>query len=573
MNFREYRRTANKPRLGGASLAALWCLCLSLQVISAGALVRQHKLSPFGGRGVFGQPKWGGFGIGRHSRPGGYSGPRDAVPLLVTTPKTTPSAPRILQFDTEDAAGPVAVNLVCSPVGMEVSFPSRWGLDSVSIQTRVGNSVSFELVRERPLSCRYRSSTQGSTITYTFPYQGCDVTQLNGVATAQLQFSPPSAESFNHQIKCQLDTQVIVVGETRCQLPSSERMACGDPQISPLDCRSEGCCYDPQDPQTPCYFGASTCTKLGQFVVVVSKNSTKPSLDLDSVSLPSSSGSQCKPVASSKGQLVFRFTVTDCGTTKTTDDRFLFYETLISASRVVLDGPRGKVTRDSKYRLTLRCQFGSVDEVSMNSSVFALPPPLPAVKQGLLRVELRIAKAPDFGSYYTPEEHPVVMALRSPVYSEVRVLGREDPGIALVLDDCWATPTSHSNDPVFWSLIKHGCPVSGNEGYLVWERAVLPSEDRPLSSLLRRFEVRTFVFLDEQGESPLSQELYLHCSTHLCQPSDTDNCKSSCNSRVFALYPETHPVRSQSHRGPSSLWHRIQSQALPTIACLRPLAL
>ncbi|XP_058872844.1 zona pellucida sperm-binding protein 4-like [Acipenser ruthenus] len=499
MDFRNYRKTAVKPRLGGASLAAFWCLCFSLlQVLSAGAGNHQYKLWPFGAQRVFGQPKWSGFGIGRLARPRGFSEPRAVVPQLVTARTTTPPAPRVAQFDTEDAAGPVAVNLVCSPVGMEVSFPSQWGPDSVSIQTTAGNNVSFEMVQDRPSSCRYRRRTQGRTMTYTFPYESCDVTQLNRVATALLQFSPPSAESFAHQIKCNLDTQVVVA-----------------------------------------------CTKFGQFVVVVLKNSTKPSLDLDSVSLPSSTGSQCKPVATTEDLLVFKFSVKDCGTKTTSDDDFLFYETVISASRVVLDGPRGKVTRDSKYKLTLQCRFGCVDGISMNSSVLTVPPPLPAVNQGLLRVELRIAKVPEFGSYYSPEEHPVVKALRSPVYVEVRVLGREDPAIVLMLDDCWATPTKDPSNPIFWSLIKRGCPDSGNAGYLVWEREVQPSEDEPLPSLLRRFEVQTFVFLDEQGESPLSQELYLHCSAHLCQPSDTDTCQSSCNTR--------RRVRSVSGETPSEV--------------------
>ncbi|MGH0177621.1 UNVERIFIED_CONTAM: hypothetical protein FKN15_075406 [Acipenser sinensis] len=316
MDFRNYRKTAVKPRLGGASLAAFWCLCFSLlQVLSAGAWKHQYKLSPFGARSVFGQPKWSGFGMGRLARPRGFSEPRAVVPQLVTTRTTTPPAPRVAQFDTEDAAGPDAVNLVCSPVGMEVSFPSQWGPDSVSIQTTAGNSVSFETVQDRPSSCRYRRRTQGRTMTYTFPYESCDVTQ---------------------------------------------------------------------------------------------------------------------------------------------------------------------------------CRFGCVDEISMNSSVLTVPPPLPAANQGLLRVELRIAK---------------VKALRSPVYAEVRVLGREDPAIALALDDCWATPTKDPSNPVFWSLIKRGCPDSGNVGYLVREREVQPSEDEPLPSLLRRFEVQTFVFLDKQGESPLSQEV------------------------------------------------------------------
>ncbi|MGH0168055.1 UNVERIFIED_CONTAM: hypothetical protein FKN15_072063 [Acipenser sinensis] len=264
MDFRNYRKTAVKPRLGGASLAAFWCLCFSLlQVLSAGAWKHQYKLSPFGARSVFGQPKWSGFGMGRLARPRGFSEPRAVVPQLVTTRTTTPPAPRVAQFDTEDAAGPVAVNLVCSPVGMEVSFPSQWGPDSVSIQTTAGNSVSFETVQDRPSSCRYRRRTQGRTMTYTFPYESCDVTQVSGPADS----------------------------------------------------------------------GCALC------------------------------------------------------------------------------------------KLTLQCRFGCVDEISMNSSVLMVPPPLPAANQGLLRVELRIAK------------------------------GRGERGRC---------------------------------------------------------------------------RLYLHCSAHLCQPSDTDTCQSSC---------------------------------------------
>ena len=51
----------------------------------------------------------------------------------------------------------------------------------------------------------------------------------------------------------------------------------------------------------------------------------------------------------------------------------------------------------------------------------------------------------DYASYYTDAQYPVVKVLRDPVYLEVRIIGRTDPNLVLVLNDCWAT---NSADPM-----------------------------------------------------------------------------------------------------------------------------
>lgn len=57
------------------------------------------------------------------------------------------------------------------------------------------------------------------------------------------------------------------------------------------------------------------CTRDGQFVVVVAKDTTVPPIDVNSISLLESNGDFCGPVDSTSAFAIFQFPVTACGTT------------------------------------------------------------------------------------------------------------------------------------------------------------------------------------------------------------------------------------------------------------------
>ena len=57
------------------------------------------------------------------------------------------------------------------------------------------------------------------------------------------------------------------------------------------------------------------CTKDGQFVLVVARDSTLPTLDLDSLRFLGGNDAPCSPVDANSAFAIFQFPVTDCGTT------------------------------------------------------------------------------------------------------------------------------------------------------------------------------------------------------------------------------------------------------------------
>lgn len=58
------------------------------------------------------------------------------------------------------------------------------------------------------------------------------------------------------------------------------------------------------------------CTKDGQFIVVVARDATLPSIDLESISLLGD-GPHCKYVDSNSAFVIYNFPVTACGTVVT----------------------------------------------------------------------------------------------------------------------------------------------------------------------------------------------------------------------------------------------------------------
>ncbi|KAL7887856.1 hypothetical protein AOLI_G00028300 [Acnodon oligacanthus] len=92
---------------------------------------------------------------------------------------------------------------------------------------------------------------------------------------------------------------------------------------------------------------------------------------------------------------------------------------------------------------------------------------MPVAASGPLTVELRLGSGQcvtkgcvqaqaAYTSYYTDADYPVTKVLREPVYVEVRMLGRTDPNIALILGHCWATSSPHPFSTPQWDLLVDG---------------------------------------------------------------------------------------------------------------------
>lgn len=123
-----------------------------------------------------------------------------------------------------------------------------------------------------------------------------------------------------------------------CEVEPQHRIGCGAPGISQQECQELDCCYS----NNACYFGtvgeyknkASVCvwweisqtfffflsssatlhcTKNGQIILVVARDATVPSINLDTVSLLGGSTGTCRPEVNA-AFLVYQFTPDQCGT-------------------------------------------------------------------------------------------------------------------------------------------------------------------------------------------------------------------------------------------------------------------
>ncbi|XP_059494523.1 zona pellucida sperm-binding protein 4-like [Stegostoma tigrinum] len=130
------------------------------------------------------------------------------------------------------------------------------------------------------------------------------------------------------------------------------------------------------------------------------------------------------------------------------------------------------------------------------------------------------------------QRYPIERILRESVFVEVRVKDRTDPMIVLRLHDCWATPVPAPDHEEQWSLLVDGCPYEGDD-YLTVLHPVDASSGLQFPAHHKRFEVKTFVFLDGVSEQPLSGQVYLHCSAEVCSPSALDDCTTRCGPSEF----------------------------------------
>uniref|UniRef100_A0A8C5FZ70 Zona pellucida sperm-binding protein 4 n=1 Tax=Gouania willdenowi TaxID=441366 RepID=A0A8C5FZ70_GOUWI len=285
-----------------------------------------------------------------------------------------------------------------------------------------------------------------------------------------------------------------------CQVPDEQKVKCGAPDISAAHCEAINCCHDGHS----CFYGKVVtlqCTKDGQFIIVIARDATLPSLDLESISFLDSDPS-CAPVGYTSAFAVFQFPVTHCGTVMTEEPGMIVYENRLSCSYEVLLGPFGAITRDTQFDV-------------------------------------------DMWSWLLDRciDYPVTKVLREPVYVGVHILDRSDPNLVLTLGRCWATADMYPDSHPQWDLLVDGCPYRDDR----YQTSLLPIE--PLLGLEfprhhRHFMFKMFTFVSL---------IYIHCQTAVCTPTAGDNCEPRCfrkkreiSSSVKKLYrPEPQVVSSK----------------------------
>ncbi|KAM4846208.1 zona pellucida sperm-binding protein 1 [Thomomys bottae] len=304
-------------------------------------------------------------------------------------------------------------------------------------------------------------------------------------------------------------------------------------------CWQAGCCYNDTG-EVPCYYGNTAtiqCFRNGYFILVLSQEmALAHKITLANIHL-AYAPNQCHPIQKTSAFLVFQVPLTQCGTTVQVVGNQLIYENQLVADIHVVKGQHASITRDSTFRLNVRCIFNAGDFLPIQAAIFPPPSPAPMTQSGALRLQLRIAKDQTFSSYYSEQDYPLVRLLQEPVHVEIRLLERTDPNLVLRLHQCWATPSSNPFDHPQWPILTDGCPFKGDN----YRTQMVPlDKTEPFWSHYQRFTVATFTLLNASSEQALRGEVYLFCSASACHPSRLETCVTVC--------PETmRRRRSPSH--------------------------
>ncbi|NXM37455.1 ZP4 protein, partial [Gymnorhina tibicen] len=441
--------------------------------------------------------------------------------------------------------------LICGQESLQLTLPPGWeGNASFVLTTWDTEGKAHALQNDSDCGLLVSGTPDGSR-KVSVSYTGCYVFEWDGnyLILVGLEGTDAAGRKVLQEetlLRCPADLPALDAPSSSVCLavPSQDRLPCASLPISQGDCEARGCCYDPRDRVKPCYFGNTVtahCTPDGQFSIAVSRDVTLPPVALDSVQLASGHGTGCVPVLKNNAFVVYQFPLSACGTTfQVTGDQAI-YENELVASRDVKTGSLGSVTRDSTFRLHVRCSYSiSGSSVPLSVQVFTLPP-LPAVSQpGPLSLELRVASDGSYTSYYTDTDYPVVKTLRDPVYAEVRILQRTDPDLILILHHCWATPSTNPQQQLQWPILVDGCPYAGDN----YQTQLTPqsfASGLPFPSHYQRFTLYTFTFVDSTSQEKLSGLVYLHCSASVCHRSVRESCTSTCPARARGKRSAEHP--------------------------------
>ncbi|XP_052003945.1 zona pellucida sperm-binding protein 4-like [Xyrauchen texanus] len=323
----------------------------------------------------------------------------------------------------------------------------------------------------------------------------------------------------------------------KCAVADYEQIQCGKPGISAVECEAINCCFMGKQVSVLSQLTVQ-CIQDGQFVVVVARDVTLPSLSLDTVRLLGGNDPPCSPVGSTPSFAIYQFPVTACGTSMMEDNGYVVYENRITSSYEVGIGQLGSITRDSHFELLFQCRFSGTAVQALVLEVNTIPPPPPVAAPGPLRVELRLANGQcvtkgcaeedaAYTSYYSDSDYPIIKVLRQPVYVEVHLLERTDPNIVLMLGHCWVTSTPDPLSLPQWDLLVNGCPYQ-DDRYLTTLLPVDGSSGLQFPTHYKRFIVKMFTFVDPASVAPLQGMVFIHCSTSVCHPYSSGSCEQSC---------------------------------------------
>ncbi|XP_032047058.1 zona pellucida sperm-binding protein 4-like [Aythya fuligula] len=294
--------------------------------------------------------------------------------------------------------------LACGPDSLQLTLPVGWEGNVSFVLTAWDTEGKAHALHNDSGCGLWVSGAPDGSRKVSVSYTSCYVFEWDGnyLMIVGLEGTDATGQRVLQEeklLRCPVDLPALdAPSSSVCSaVRSQDRLPCASSPVSQGDCEARGCCYNPRDRVKTCYYGNTVtahCTPDGRFSIAVSRDVTLPPVILDSVRLASGPSAGCTPVVKNSAFVVYQFPLSACGTTFQVTGDHAVYENELVASRDVKTGSLGSVTRDSTFRLHVRCSYlitGSF--IPLSVQVFTLPP-LPAVSQpGPLSLELRVASA------------------------------------------------------------------------------------------------------------------------------------------------------------------------------------
>ncbi|XP_073403164.1 uncharacterized protein [Dendrobates tinctorius] len=272
------------------------------------------------------------------------------------------------------------------------------------------------------------------------------------------------------------------------------------------------------------------CISNGTMIAVVDSTVTKPAFDAHKAHLRDPN---CTPKEATSEKALFTFAAYTCGTTRRFDGDYLVYENEVTFDRQVLFPEQPIISRDSSYRLTLRCRYPIRDNLWISGQHRNTISGIATSKAKVLRrrarthmADLKLAKDESYTSFHQDGDFPVSVQPTDVLHFQADV---QSPEPMAELKDCWATTLPGKNGMTQWNLIMDGCGVEA-------QHVSTDVEASPEGSL--RFKMKLH-------EAPISQ-LFIHCKVIICDAlTHPESCTKICNQTDRPMDKRSAPLATE----------------------------
>ncbi|XP_006146655.1 uromodulin [Tupaia chinensis] len=199
-----------------------------------------------------------------------------------------------------------------------------------------------------------------------------------------------------------------------------------------------------------------------------------------------------------------------CGTVMTRNETHAIYSnTLYLADEIII--------RDLNIKIDFACSYPLDMKVSLKTSLQPMVSTLniSVGGTGMFTVRMALFQSPTYTQPY--EGSSVTLTTEAFLYVGTMLDGGDLSRFALLMTNCYATPSGNATDPLKYFIIQDRCPRTVDSTIQVVENG---------ESTQGRFSVQMFRFA---GNYDL---VYLHCEVYLCDIM-TEKCKPTCSGTRF----------------------------------------